>query len=229
MIRTIRVESFDKVFDAGLFADMAANEEGSEILGRIKNGGKLPMIAGCSPGWINFAKAFYPDLADHLCAHKSPQKLFASRIKNWYHNSGTSKVYTVSVTPCMADKFESAGDSREDTALTTQELARMIRIAGIDFIGLPESVFDSFTDESPGALGGMKVVLRTVHEAYTGESPAGIFKEAGQGITVTEADIQGNKVKALVVHGLANARTVMDSIRKGECDAAFVGVMCCKH
>jgi NADH-quinone oxidoreductase subunit G/NADP-reducing hydrogenase subunit HndD len=225
IVTALKQMGFDKVFDAGLFADMAINEEGSEVLARIKNGGKLPMIAGCSPGWINFVKAFYPDLADHLCTYRSPRKIFTAKIKNWYHNSGdASKIAAVSVTPCMAGKFETSQDA--DTALTARELARMIRIAGVDFNGLPESDFDSFTNDgtSSGAPGSLGAVLHVVHEAYSGESPApGIFREAGQGIK--EAEEEG--VKALIASGLANARTVMDSIRKGECDAAFVGVKFC--
>jgi NADH-quinone oxidoreductase subunit G/NADP-reducing hydrogenase subunit HndD len=222
-------------------------EEGHELIDRIKNGGKLPMITSCSPGWVNFAEVFYPDLLDHLSTTKSPQQIFGALVKTYYPQAAgldPSKITSVSVMPCIAKKFEaqrpgmaSSGFPDVDLVLTTRELARMIKLAGIDFTNLPETPFDRIMGDSSGAgtifgtSGGvMEAALRTVYEAYTGETlaaPDFTGVRGHQGIKEAQVDLKGKTVKVLVANGLANARTIMDSIRKGECDAAFVEIMSC--
>lgn len=247
MTGALRRLGFAKVFDAGFSADVTIMEEGHELLDRIKNGGRLPMITGCSPGWINFAETFYPDLSEHFSTCKSPQQTFGALVKTWYPQAAgidPAAITSVSIMPCIAKKFEarrpgmdSSGFRDVDIVLTAGELARMIKLSGIDFTGLPESPFDSFTGDSSGAgtgdgaSGGVtEAALRAVYEAFTGETLTAVDftgLRGSRGIKQAEIDLNGTKVKALVAGGLANARRIMDSIRSGECDAALVEIMSC--
>ncbi|MDR0584141.1 MAG: [FeFe] hydrogenase, group A [Treponema sp.] len=243
MVGALKRLGFAKVFDSGFSADVTGMEEGHELLDRIKNGGRLPMITSCSPGWINFAETFYPDLSEHLSSCKSPQQMFGALVKTWYPRAAgidPALITSVSIVPCIAKKFEarrpgmdSSGFRDVDIVLTTGELARMIKLSGVDFTGLPESPFDSFTGDSPGAGTGdgvMEAALRTAYEAFTGKILAAVdFKElrGSRGIKQAEIDLKGTKMKALAVNGLANARRIMDSIRSGECDAALVEIISC--
>jgi NADH-quinone oxidoreductase subunit G/NADP-reducing hydrogenase subunit HndD len=247
MVAALKRLGFDKVFDTDFSADVTIMEEGHEFLERVKNKGRLPMITSCSPGWINFAEVFYPDLLEHLSTCKSPQQMFGALVKTYYPQvSGVdpSTITSVSIMPCIAKKFEaqrpgmdSSGFRDVDIVLTTRELARMIKLASIDFNNLPETPFDSVMGASSGAgtifgtSGGvMEAALRTVYEAYTGETLAPVdFKavRGHEGIKEAEVDLKGTKVKVLAANGLANARRIMDSIRAGKCDAAFVEIMSC--
>ncbi|MDR1545570.1 MAG: [FeFe] hydrogenase, group A [Deltaproteobacteria bacterium] len=247
MVTALKRLGFDKVFDTDFSADVTIMEEGHELLHRLQTGGKLPMITSCSPGWINFAEVFYPDLLGHLSSCKSPQQMFGALAKTYYPQvSGVdaAKVTCVSIMPCVAKKFEaqrpemnSSGYQDVDVVLTTRELARMIKLAGLDFADLPETAFDQVMGDSTGAAvifgtsgGVMEAALRTVYEVVVGETLGNLDFEAvrgHEGIKRFEVDLKGTKVKLLVSNGLANARLVMDSIRKGECDATFVEIMCC--
>ena len=247
MVSALKRIGFDQVFDTDFSADLTIMEEGHELLDRIKHGGVLPMITSCSPGWINFAEAFYPDLLDHLSTCKSPQQMFGALVKTYYPQvSGVdaARITSVSIMPCVAKKFEarrpgmdSSGFRDVDVVLSTRELARMIKLAGIDFTNLPESPYDSLMGDSSGAgaifgaSGGvMEAALRTVYEVQTGQSldaPDFIEVRGQKGIKAAEVDLDGTKVKVLVANGLSNARKIMDSIRAGECDAAFVEIMSC--
>jgi NADH-quinone oxidoreductase subunit G/NADP-reducing hydrogenase subunit HndD len=247
MVTALKRLGFDKVFDTDFTADLTIMEEGHELLHRLKSGGRLPMVTSCSPGWINFAEVFYPDLVDHLSTCKSPQQMFGALAKTYYAQvSGVeaSKITSISIMPCTAKKFEaqrpemaSSGFQDVDVVLTTRELARMIKMAGIDFAALPESKYDSLMGDSTGAAvifgtsgGVMEAALRTVYEVVTGETLKSVDFEGvrgHQGIKQAEVDLKGTKVKVLIANGLANARKVMDSIRKGECDATFVEIMSC--
>ena len=247
MVTALKRLGFDKVMDTDFTADLTIMEEGHELLHRLKNGGKLPMVTSCSPGWINFAEVFYPDLVGHLSSCKSPQQMFGALAKTYYTQvSGVAaaKITSVSIMPCTAKKFEaqrpemaSSGFQDVDVVLTTRELARMIKTAGIDFEALPESSYDSLMGDSTGAAvifgtsgGVMEAALRTVYEVVTGEPLKSVDFEAvrgHQGIKRAEVDLKGTKVKVLIANGLANARQVMESIRKGECDATFVEIMSC--
>ena len=251
IVTALKLMGFDIVLDAVYFADLAIMEEGSELLDRVESSTLLPILRGCSPGWIKFVKDSYPDLLDHLPASKSPQHLFGALVKlnsSQSSNVDRTKISTVSITPCMAQKFEVRNQETEgvrdlDFALTHHELARMIRIAGIDLPNLPESPFgsaksgdgksdtiklDTGGNDKAGPAAVMKSLLHWVYEAYTGETiESEEFREERQGIKEVEVDLTGTAVKIMVVNGLANARTVMDSIRRGECNAAFVEVMNC--
>ncbi len=247
MVTALKRLGFDKVFDTDFSADVTIMEEGHEFLDRLKNGGKLPMITSCSPGWINFVEVFYPDLLPHLSSCKSPQQMFGALAKTYYPNvSGVdpSKVTVVSIMPCTAKKFESerpefnsSGYRDVDVVLTTRELARMIRTAGIDFANLPDSEYDSVMGQSTGAAvifgtsgGVMEAALRTVYEVVTGQelNPVDFEMVRGhQGIKKAGVNVGGTEVKIMVSNGLSNARQVLDSIRKGECDAHFIEIMCC--
>ncbi|MDR1111500.1 MAG: [FeFe] hydrogenase, group A [Deltaproteobacteria bacterium] len=247
MATALRRLGFTKVFDTDWSADVTILEEGNELLHRLKNGGKLPMITSCSPGWINFCEVFYPDLLGHLSTCKSPQQMFGALVKTYYPKiSGVdpSKISSVSIMPCTAKKFEaqrpemnSSGFQDVDVVLTTRELARMIKLAGLDFAMLPETPFDQLMGDSTGAAvifgtsgGVMEAALRTVYEVVTGEALAPLDLEAvrgHQGLKTVDVDLKGTKVKIMVANGLANARLVMDSIREGKCDATFIEIMCC--
>ncbi|MDR1050364.1 MAG: [FeFe] hydrogenase, group A [Deltaproteobacteria bacterium] len=247
MATALRRLGFTKVFDTDWSADVTILEEGNELLHRLTNGGKLPMITSCSPGWINFCEVFYPDLLDHLSTCKSPQQMFGALVKTYYPKiSGVdpASITSVSIMPCTAKKFEAqrpemndSGYQDVDVVLTTRELARMIKLAGLDFENLPESDFDRLMGDSTGAAvifgtsgGVMEAALRTVYEVVTKEPLAPLDLEAvrgHQGLKTVEVDLKGTKVKVVVANGLANARHVMDEIRAGKCDATFIESMCC--
>ena len=247
MVTALKRLGFDKVFDTGFSADVTIMEEGHELLERINSGGKLPMITSCSPGWVNFAEVFYPDLLDHLSTTKSPQQIFGALVKTYYPQAAgvdASTITSVSIMPCIAKKFESqrpemnaSGFRDVDLTLTTRELARMIRLAGIDFENLPETAFDPVMGDASGAgivfgtSGGvMEAALRTVYEAFTGETLAPVDFTAVRGhagIKEAEVDLKGTKIKVMIANGLANARVIMDSIRSGMCNAHFVEIMTC--
>ncbi len=247
MVTALKRLGFNKVFDTDFTADLTIMEEGHELLHRLKNGGQLPMVTSCSPGWINFSEVFYPDLVGHLSSCKSPQQMFGALAKTYYAQVAgveAAKITSVSIMPCTAKKFEaqrpemaSSGFQDVDVVLTTRELARMIKLAGIDFAALPESKYDSLMGDSTGAAvifgtsgGVMEAALRTVYEVVTGETLKSVDFEGvrgHQGLKEATVDLKGTKVKVLIANGLANARKVMDSIRKGECDATFIEIMCC--
>ena len=161
MVASLRRLGFDKVFDTDFAADLTIVEEANELVERIKNGGTLPMITSCSPGWVKFAEYYYPDMLNHLSTCKSPQQMAGAVIKTYYAEKmgiDPAKIVSVSVMPCTAKKFEigrddesAAGVPDVDIALTTRELARMIQRAGINFTALPDEEFDSPLGEDTGA------------------------------------------------------------------------------
>ena len=161
MIASLRRLGFDKVFDTDTAADLTIMEEGTELINRIKNGGKLPLITSCSPGWIKFCEHQYPEFLENLSSCKSPHEMFGAVLKSYYAEKegiDPSKVFVVSIMPCTAKKFEAArpelaatGYPDVDAVLTTRELARMIKEAGIDFKNLPERQFDDPMGEASGA------------------------------------------------------------------------------
>ncbi|MEG0997701.1 MAG: NADH-dependent [FeFe] hydrogenase, group A6 [Clostridiales bacterium] len=238
---------FDKVFDTDFTADLTIMEEGTELISRIKNGGALPMITSCSPGWIKFCETFYPDLLPHLSSCKSPQGMFGALIKTYYakqQNKEPEDIYSVSVMPCTAKKFEAKrpelgrdGYQDIDAVLTVQELARMIDYAGISFKDLPETEFDSpfglgsGAGEIFGVTGGvMEAALRTVYAVLTGAELENIDIKAVRGFEgVKEATVQVGDipVKVAVAHGMGNARKLLEAIREGKADYHFIEVMTC--
>ena len=248
MISALKRLGFDKVFDTNFTADLTIIEEGNELLKRVKEGGKLPMITSCSPGWIKFCEHFFPDLLDNLSTCKSPQQMLGALIKTYYAEvSGIDpkNIVSVSIMPCTAKKYEAArpemnssGYQDVDYVLTTRELARMIKEAGIDFVSLPEGEYDNPMGEYTGAgtifgcTGGvMEAALRTVYAVVTGSSMPDINVTPVRGLNgVKEATLNIGPlgdVKVAVAHGLANARKLMDKIRAGEANYAFIEVMAC--
>jgi len=248
MIAALRRLGFAKVFDTNFTADLTIIEEGNELLKRVKEGGTLPMITSCSPGWIKFCEHFYPDLLNHLSTCKSPQQMFGALAKTYYAQTAgidPKDIVCVSIMPCTAKKYEAArpemnssGYRDVDYVLTTRELGRMIKEAGIDFLSLPDEVFDAPMGEYTGAgtifgaTGGvMEAALRTVYAVVTGNDLPSLDITPVRGLDgVKEATVTVGPlgdVKIAVAHGLANARKLMDLIRDKKADYAFIEIMAC--
>lgn len=248
MVASLKRLGFDKVFDTNFSADLTIWEEGSELIDRLTNGGTLPMITSCSPGWVNFIELKYPDLLDHLSTAKSPQQMFGALAKTYYAEKAgidPKDIVSVSIMPCTAKKAEAArpemnssGYQDVDYVLTTRELARMIREAGITFTSLPEAEFDAPLGVGSGAgvifgaTGGvMEAALRTVAKLVSGKELENIEFEAVRGMAgIKEASVQlkeGLTAKVAIAHTLANARILLDKIRAGEADYHFIEIMAC--
>ena len=247
MVSAIRRLGADKVFDVDFAADLTIMEEGTELLNRIKNGGVLPMITSCSPGWIKYCETFYPDFIPNLSTCKSPNQMQGAVTKTYFakqNDLDPRDIYVVSVMPCTAKKFEIArpefgrdGYRDVDANLTTRELARMIRQAGLDFVHLPEEEFDDMLGESSGAgvifgvTGGvMEAALRTVVDVLTGEDmPRLEYADVRglEGIKEATVSVNGTDIKVAIVHGTANAAKLLNAIRAGEKTYHFIEVMGC--
>ncbi|WHH59224.1 NADH-dependent [FeFe] hydrogenase, group A6 [Petroclostridium sp. X23] len=247
MAAALRRLGFAKVFDTDTAADLTIMEEGTELLGRLKEGKNLPLITSCSPGWIKFCEHNYPDFLDNLSSCKSPHEMFGAVIKSYYAEKegiDPSNIYVVSVMPCTAKKFESSreelaatGTPDVDVVITTRELARMIKESGLDFVSLPDESFDNPFGEATGAAvifgatgGVMEAALRTVAEILAGKSIDNIEYNVVRGIEgVKEATVElsGVTVRAAVAHGLGNARKLLDKIKAGEAQYEFIEVMGC--
>jgi NADH-quinone oxidoreductase subunit G/NADP-reducing hydrogenase subunit HndD len=248
MVAALRALGFDKVFDTDFTADLTIIEEGHELLHRLKTGGVLPMLTSCSPGWINFIEQYYPELLPHVSTCKSPQQMFGALAKGYYpHKIGKrpEDIFSVSIMPCTAKKFEAqrpemSVDGKNpdvDVVLTTRELAKMLRQAGINFGALEEEEYDAPFGLSTGAAvifgatgGVMEAALRTVYEVVTGKTlPSLDFTDVRglEGIKEAVVDLDGTPVKVAVAHTLANARKLMELIKAGKADYAFIEIMCC--
>jgi NADH-quinone oxidoreductase subunit G len=243
----LRQVGFDYVLHTNFTADLTILEEGNELLQRLKEGGKLPMFTSCSPGWINFCETYYPDLLDNLSTCKSPQQMFGALVKTyWAEKMGVdpSKIYSVSIMPCTAKKFEASRPEMNDSGyrdvdlvLTTREVGRLFRMAGIDFSRLAPSNFDSWMGAYTGAAvifgatgGVMEAALRTVYEVVTGKTLEDVnftFARGMEGIKEAEIDLDGTVVKVAIGHGLANARKLMEQVRAGESPYHFIEIMAC--
>ena len=240
--------NFDGVFDMNFTADLTIMEEANELLDRVKNGGKLPMITSCSPGWVKFCEHYYPELIDNLSSCKSPQQMFGAVLKTFYAEKNgldPKDIFVVSVIPCTAKKFEAGRDNQSaagagipdvDVAITTRELARMIKTAAIDFENLADEPFDSpFGSGSGagqifGATGGvMEAALRTASH-WLDESFEVIEFEDVRGpeaVRYATYNVGGITVKVAVASGLANARILLDKVKSGESDVHFIEIMAC--
>ncbi|MBQ7132946.1 MAG: iron hydrogenase small subunit [Ruminococcus sp.] len=247
MVAALRRLGFDKVFDTNFAADLTIMEEGTEFLGRVKNGGTLPMITSCSPGWIKFCEHYYPELIPNLSSCKSPQQMMGAMIKSYYAEKmgiDPKDMVVVSIMPCVAKKFEIKRDDQghdgladNDFALSTRELASMIKKAGIQFTSLPDEEFDPIMGIGSGAgtifgaTGGvMEAALRTVADILTGEDLEHIDYTDVRGMEdIKEAtyDVAGMQVKVAVTSGLSNVAKLLDKIKSGEADYQFIEVMCC--
>ncbi|MBQ8338757.1 MAG: iron hydrogenase small subunit, partial [Oscillospiraceae bacterium] len=247
MVAALRRLGFDGVFDTDFSADLTIIEEANELLDRIANGGKLPLITSCSPGWVKFCEHYYPDFIDNLSSCKSPQQMFGAIAKTWYAQKegiDPKDLVVVSIMPCTAKKFEcgredqsAAGVPDVDVALTTRELGRMIERAGINFVGLEDEAFDNPLGTSTGAgvifgaTGGvMEAALRTAVETITGEELASLdFTEVRgmEGIKEASYNVGDLEVKVAVASSLGCARQLLDKIRAGEATYHFVEIMAC--
>lgn len=247
MVSAIRRLGADKVFDVDFAADLTIMEEGTELLNRINSGGVLPMITSCSPGWIKYCETFYPDFIPNLSTCKSPNQMQGAVTKTYFakqNDLDPRDIYVVSVMPCTAKKFEIArpefgrdGYRDVDANLTTRELARMIRQAGLDFVHLPEEEFDDMLGESTGAAvifgvtgGVMEAALRTVVDVLTGENmPRLKYADVRglEGIKEATVNVNGTDINVAIVHGTANAAKLLNAIRAGEKTYHFIEVMGC--
>ena len=247
MAAALRRLGFDKVFDTDFAADLTIMEEATELLGRLNNGGVLPMITSCSPGWIKFCEHYYADFIPNLSSCKSPHEMEGAVIKSYYAEKmgiDPKNIAVVSVMPCTAKKFEAArpelsndGLQDVDVVITTRELAKMIKEAGIDFVNLKDEDFDSMLGESTGAgvifgaTGGvMEAALRTAYEVVTGNELENVNFEQVRGVEgIKEASVQVGDVtlNVAVAHGTANAAKLLDAVRSGEKTYHFIEVMGC--
>ena len=247
MVAALRRLGFDDVFDTNFSADLTILEEANELIERIQNGGKLPMITSCSPGWVKFCEHKYPEFIDNLSTCKSPQQMFGAVVKTWYAkklNMNPEDIFVVSIMPCTAKKFEvtrehqaAAGVPNVDVSLTTRELARMINNAGIQFNDLPDEDFDaplgigSGAGTIFGATGGvMEAALRTAVETITGKKLEKLeFTEVRgtEGIKEANYEIGGLKLSVAVASGLTNAAKVLDMVKSGEKNYTFIEFMAC--
>lgn len=243
----LRRIGFKKVFDTDFTADLTIMEEGTELVDRVKKGGPFPMFTSCCPGWIKFAEHNYPELLPNLSSCKSPQQMMGSLIKKYYAEGAGVKpedVYVVSIMPCTAKKYEakrpefstSAGPDI-DVVLTTRELAKLIDRFGIDFNALSDTPFDELLGNTSGsgdifaASGGvMESALRSAYYLITGKDLTTLeFRDVRgfEGIKEAEVTIDGLTLRLAVVNRLANARALIEKVKKGEADYHFVEVMTC--
>ena len=247
MVAALKALGFEGVYDMNLTADLTIIEEANELIGRIQNGGKLPMITSCSPGWIKYCEHYYPDMLDHLSTCKSPQQMSGAIIKTWYAEKmgiDPKDIVVVGIMPCTAKKFETKRDDQAasgypdvDYSLTTRELGRMIESAGIYFKHLPDEEFDNPLGDSTGAAvifgatgGVMEAALRTAVEKLSGEELKSLdFTEVRgtDGIKEASYTVNGMEVKVCVVSGLANANTIMEKVKNGTADYHFIEIMGC--
>ncbi len=247
MVTALKRIGFDKVFDTNTAADLTIMEEANEFIKRIQNGGVLPMITSCSPGWVRFAEKNYGDILEHLSSCKSPHQMFGAIIKSYFaekYGIDRNKICTVSVMPCIAKKYECTRSEMEvdgardiDYVITTRELARMIKQANIDFVDLEDSKFDNPMGEASGAgaifgtTGGvMEAAIRTAVDTLENKSIDKLeYREVRgeKGIKEATLNIAGKEVKIAVASGLANARKLMEQIKMGKSPYHFIEIMAC--
>ena len=248
MVSALKRLGFKKVFDTNFAADLTIMEEATELLGRVTNGGTLPMITSCSPGWVNYAEYYYGDLLGHLSSCKSPHEMFGAILKSYYAEKNgidPKDIFVVSIMPCTAKKYEKErpelavnGLRDVDAVLTTRELGRLIKRSGINFAKLPDSQFDNdivgeYTGAGVifGATGGvMEAALRTAAFKLTGEELAKVELEdvrGFEGIKEATYNLAGLEVKVAVAHGMKNAKVLLDQIREGNSPYHFIEIMGC--
>ncbi|MCR4645277.1 MAG: [FeFe] hydrogenase, group A [Oscillospiraceae bacterium] len=247
MAAALRRLGFDKVFDTDWAADLTIMEEATEFVERFTKGGTLPLITSCSPGWVKYCEHYFPDMTENLSSCKSPHQMQGAVIKTyWAEKNGIDPkdIVVVSIMPCTAKKFEitrpdecGAGVPDVDYVLTTRELARMIRRAGLKFASLPDEDFDnplglsSGAGDIFGATGGvMEAALRTAYCWLSGNNEEVVeFHEVRgtDGIKRSTVNINGTEIKVAVASGLANARTLLKRVQSGEEKVDFIEIMAC--
>lgn len=247
MTAAMRHIGFDRVFDTGFSADLTIMEEASELLHRLQNGGRLPMLTSCSPGWIRYVETFHPDFIDNLSTCKSPQQMMGAIIKSYYaerEKLDAKQIYSVSIMPCTAKKFEASrpemarnGIPDVDAVLTTRELARLIRMRGVDLRHLSPEHADSPLGERTtagkifGASGGvMEAAIRSAYFMLTGEEMGDLNVTAVRGLggmKQASVNVNGIDLGVAVVNGVGNVNRLLEEIRDGRDDLHFIEVMTC--
>ncbi len=247
MFAALRRLGFNKVFDTNFGADLTIMEEATELLSRVKDGGVLPMITSCSPGWIKYCEHYYPTELDHLSSCKSPMQMQGAITKSYFAEKNgidPKNIVSVAIMPCTAKKFECGRDDENgagypdvDFVLTTRELGRMIDTAGINFALLPDEECDAPLGQGSGAAvifgatgGVMEAALRTAVEKLTGEELKALdFTDVRgtDGIKEASYNVAGMDVKVAVASGLANARELLNKVKNGEADYQFIEIMGC--
>jgi NADP-reducing hydrogenase subunit HndD len=248
MVTALRRLGFDKVFDVDTGADFTIMEEGTEFLHRLQEGGVLPMITSCSPGWIRYCEQHHPDMIPNLSSCMSPQQMFGSLVKSYYAEKAgidPKDIVVVSIMPCTAKKYEVKREEQRmangcmpvDVSLTTRELARMITREGLLFDHLPDGEFDQMLGVSTGAAtifgatgGVMEAALRTVVDVLTGGEmkPLEFHEVRGtQGIKEATYELPGRTVRVCVASGLHNAKVVLDGVKSGRFQYDFIEFMAC--
>lgn len=246
MVAALRRLGFDKVFDTDTAADVTIMEEGTEFIERFTKQEKLPLITSCSPGWVKYCEHYYPEFIDNLSTAKSPMEIFGAIIKSYYAekaNIDKKDIYSVAIMPCTSKKYEAArpehstsGSQDIDASLTTRELARMIKQAGINFAELPDEEFDQPFGMATGAgvifgtTGGvMEAAIRTVYEILEKKPLDDLNVTAVRGLEgIKEATLKiaGKDVKVAVVHGTKNASAILEKVKAGE-HYDFIEIMAC--
>ena len=246
MVAAIRRLGVNKVFNMDFAADLTIMEEANEFLERVKAKQNLPIITSCSPGWVKFCEHFYPEFIPNLSTCKSPQQMFGAILKSYYAQKNgldPKDMYVVSVIPCTAKKFECKREEQKtfefqdvDAAITTRELSKMIKGAGLKFVDLEDERFDDPFETATGAgaifgaTGGvMEAALRTASHWLDEDLQKIDFKEVRgtQGIKEVTYKVGGMEVKAAVCSGLANARKVLESVKSKEKEYHIIEVMAC--
>lgn len=247
MVAALKRLGFDKVFDTNTGADFTIMEEANEFIERFTKNENLPMITSCSPGWVKYIEMNYPELLPHLSTCKSPHQMFGSLLKTYYaqkENIDPSKIYVVSVMPCIAKKFERQREEMKnediydvDNVITTRELARMIKQANLDFENLEDSEFDIPMGEATGAAaifgttgGVMEAALRTAQDNLTGKDMPKIDFEdvrGGKAIKRATVNIAGKDINVVAASGLKNAKEILEEIKNGNANYQFVEIMAC--
>ncbi|WP_238652551.1 NADH-dependent [FeFe] hydrogenase, group A6 [Paenibacillus piscarius] len=248
MVAALRRLGFDKVFDTNFGADLTIMEEGTELLSRLGSGENLPLMTSCCPGWVKFMENNFPDRLNHLSTCKSPHEMEGAMVKSFFAKQAgvdPKSITVVSIMPCTAKKFEgrreelsSEGLQDVDWVLTTRELAAMIKEAGIDFLNLPDEDFDNPIGRGSGAgvifgaSGGVaEAALRTVFELTSGQELEAVEYTAVRGMDGLKENVidlpDGRKIRTAVVHGLGNARKLMEAMERGEHSYDFIEVMAC--
>ncbi len=247
MVAALKALGFDGVFDMNVTADLTIIEEANELLGRVKNGGALPLITSCSPGWIKYCEHYFPEMTENLSTCKSPQQMFGAMMKTYYaekHGIDPEDIFFVSAIPCTAKKFEvgrpdqsAAGVPDVDVAITTREVGRMIQKAGINFKALADERFDDpFANGSGagvifGATGGvMEAALRYAAEVILGKKLESVeFPEVRgvEGVKLAAYKLGDLEIKVGVASGTKNAKELLNRVKSGELDLQFIEIMAC--
>ncbi len=247
MVAALRRLGFNSVFDTNFGADLTIMEEANEFIDRVKNGGVLPMITSCSPGWVKYCEHYFPEMTENLSSCKSPQQMFGAIAKSYYAEKmgiDPKDIVSVSVMPCTAKKFEigrkdeaANGFPDVDYSMTVRELARMIKLAGIRFTELPDEEFDTPLGLGTGAAvifgatgGVMEAALRTAVETLTGEELLQLdFTDVRgtEGIKEATYHVAGMDVKVAIASGLGNAKELLNKVKSGEADYHFIEIMGC--